>query len=410
MGLPNVNIRQSNNNLGRVLANADGVAALIVSGVALSGQFALGEVIGPFLSLQDVEDIGIDAAYDSTNTCTAHLHIKDFYTEAGKGNKLYLMVVDKTITMTQMCDKANDYVKKLIEHDNNSIKLIGVTRTPNGAYTPNYVDQFDDDIWGAVAKAQELRNEMFDEPNYKITQILIEGRDWQGSVANSRNLRSTLDADRVSIVMAQNPATIEEYVWNQQYAAVGAALGSLAALPVQRNIGRVANGRTVGFVRAGYSNGEDFYTLSDTERELLDERGYISLRTFTDRVGFFWNDDHTCVAITSDYAYIGRGRTIDKASRLARYVLTEYVNDDIPVDNNTGKLPLSVIKQIQGNVESYVQQSMVDEISGVDCVIDPEQDIISTDELTMELDIVPKGIAKHIIVTVGYKNPNITQS
>lgn len=404
--LPGVRLIQTNNNLGRVEANADGVAAIIGSGIAV-GATALGDVLGPFLSLQDVEDFGITAAYDSTNQCCMHLHASDFYEQAGKGAKLYLMVVANTITMAQMTNQANAYCKKLIEHNNNEIKLIGVTRVPQSGYTPNYVDQFDDDIWAAITNAQALRDFEFEEPNFNVSQFFIEGRDWQGTVSTSRDLRASFDSNRVSLCMCQNPDVIVDYTWAQKYASVGAMLGRAAAIPVQRNIGRVKNDRVLGFVNAGYSNGTGFESLTDTERDLLDERGYIFLRRFKGKVGFYFNDDHTCTKLTDDYYSIGRGRTIDKASQLALTVLTEYTNDDVPVDAVTGKLPLSVIKQIQGNTESYVQNRMVDEISGVEAFIDPEQDILTSDELALELDIIPKGITKHIVVRIGYRNPNI---
>lgn len=101
--LPNVTVIESNGNLGLLPANEDGASGIIVTGVA--GSFALGDVLGPFTSLKEVEDIGIDAAYDTTNSVLAHRHISDFFEGAGQGTKLYVMVVASTVTMTQMCDK-----------------------------------------------------------------------------------------------------------------------------------------------------------------------------------------------------------------------------------------------------------------------------------------------------------------
>lgn len=406
--LPRVEVVQTNNNLGRVAASEDGIAGLIVSGVAVVGKFSLGDVIGPFSSIEDVKAVGIDRAYDIANNSNAYLHASDFYEEAGKGSKLYMMVLSNTISMAQMCDKANAYARKLIEATNGKCKLIGITRVPDGSYTPNYVDQFDDDIWDAVANAQELRDEQFNVPNQRISQFLIEGRDWQGNVVNTKDL-STLRANRVSVVMGQNAevAADVDYAFNTVYASVGLALGRLAAVPVQRCIGRVKNDRIKTITLAGYSNAGSFDSLTDTQRDTLNDKNYIFLRRFNNKVGFYWNDDRTCTVMTDDYCYIGRGRAIDKACMLAIAVLTEYLNDDIDVEQDTGKMQVSVIKSIEANVETHIRLNMPDEISGVDAYIDPAQDVISTDEIKVELNIVPKAYAKKITVTVGYRNPNI---
>lgn len=410
-GLPRVEVVQTNNNLGRIAASEDGIAALIVTGVGVSGKFTLGDVIGPLSSIEDVKSIGIDDDYDVANNSMAYLHCSDFYAEAGKGAKLYLMVLDDNITMTQMCDKANNYARKLIEATEGKVKLIGVTRIPDSGYTPNYVDQLDDDILNAAAKAQELRDDQFGVPNQRISQFLIEGRDWQGNVVNTKDLRDgNQNYSRVSIVMCQNAevAANPDYSFNTKYASVGLVLGRLAAIPVQRCIGRVKNERVKTITLAGYSNAQGFTTLTDTQRDTLNDKGYIFLRRFNGKVGFYFNDDPTITPLTDDYCYIGRSRTIDKACMLAIQVLTDYVNDDVEVEQDTGKILPSIIKNIEANIETHIQRNMVGEISGVDAYIDPAQDIISTDELKAELAIIPKGYFKKIKVTVGYRNPNIT--
>ena len=54
-GLPRVTTALGNGNLGKVQASEDGIALLIVSGIAVSGKFALGDVQGPFTSLKGAE-------------------------------------------------------------------------------------------------------------------------------------------------------------------------------------------------------------------------------------------------------------------------------------------------------------------------------------------------------------------
>ena len=87
---PDVLIEQTDGNLGRVSANVDGITALVVSGVAVVGKFALGQVLTIF-SKQDAIALGIDEDYDQANKTLAFQHISDFYKGAGEGNKLYVI-------------------------------------------------------------------------------------------------------------------------------------------------------------------------------------------------------------------------------------------------------------------------------------------------------------------------------
>jgi hypothetical protein len=146
--LPNVIINQTNGNLGRVGVAEDGTSLLIGSGVAVSGKFALGDVLGPFTSIEDVETAGITALYDSTNDCLMHQHASDFYLGAGNGVKLYIMVVANTVTMTQMADKTLTHVAKALSQAEGAIKLVAISRIPDTIGT--IADQFEADIVTAV--------------------------------------------------------------------------------------------------------------------------------------------------------------------------------------------------------------------------------------------------------------------
>src|SRR5690348_4745268 len=92
-GLPNVSIEILNGQLGRVSPVADGVAGLMLSGVAV-GDVALGSPKQIF-SLEEAEDLGINEAYDTTNTTNVWKQIKEFYQRAGDGSELYFMICSK---------------------------------------------------------------------------------------------------------------------------------------------------------------------------------------------------------------------------------------------------------------------------------------------------------------------------
>lgn len=408
MGKPDVIVNQSNGNLGRTSPSEDGISALVVSGIAVSGQFALGDVLGPFTSPMDAEAKGITAAYDLANTCLAHKHISDFYAGAGLGTELYVMVVAKTILMKDICDKANAYAKKLLVTGNGRIRLIGITRCPDGAYTPTYTTQFEQDLWDAIAKSVLLRNEEY--ALHRPVSFMIEGRDFQGNASTSLNMRDTTvspNANRTMIVVGNDNDFVVANAYASKYASVGFALGVAAFNPVQRNIGRVKNGRLelLGFGTPGFSNGAAYNTLTETNTDSLHDHGYVFFRKHSGRTGTYFNDDSVATPLTDDYSSFSAGRTMDKAARITRDIYVEEILDDIELDPATGRLPAVTIKAYQGNVETEINNQMTNkkEIVRVSAFADPTQNVTATDKVVIGIKIRRKGIAKDIEATLAYE-------
>jgi hypothetical protein len=407
MARPSVNISQSNGNLGRIAPLEDGISAIVVSGVAVSGQFALNDVLGPFFSLADAENVGITEAYDSTNTTVAHKHIKDFYDAAGNGTELYVMVVAKTLAMADVCDKTLDYLSKLLRTAQGKVRLVAVCRTPQTGYTPMYANQLDTDIVSAITKAQELFEDEF--LKHRPVQILIEARDFQGNISSMLDLRDPAlgpNANRVSLVISQDADYAANNAFASKMAFAGYVLGKLAGIPVQRNIGRVKSG-AIGITNIALSNGVNYNTLTDTQINTLHDKGYIFALKHSGKAGFFFNDDPTACPITDDYAFIGRGRVMDKASRITRQVFLNELNDDVELNEETGKLDAAVIKSYQQKVEDEINRQMTSrrEIVRVSCFVDPDQNVLSTDKIDTEVNILPKGYAKEINSVLAYENP-----
>ena len=108
MTLPKVIINIKNGNLGGGAELADGVAGIFVSGDAAphADDWAIGEA-KQFFSISEVQDAGLDAKYDTDNSTNAYKQIADFYTVAGDGAEVWVMVVAKTETLEDICDPAS---------------------------------------------------------------------------------------------------------------------------------------------------------------------------------------------------------------------------------------------------------------------------------------------------------------
>ena len=168
MGLPKVAITLGNGNLGRTVATDDGVAGLVLTGVA-TNQLPLA-VPTVLFSLSDAAAIGITDG--GTNTY-AYRHIKEFYDIAGEGAELYIMLVENTVTMPQIVDLTNaNGAVKLLDAAKGRIRLLGITFTPADLYLAPQGEGMDGNVLDAVPKAQQLAQAYADQ--FKPVRILLE--------------------------------------------------------------------------------------------------------------------------------------------------------------------------------------------------------------------------------------------
>lgn len=386
--LPQVITEQVDGVLGKRSPSQDGIAALLASGIAVAGQFALNDVL-KLKSIDEAIAKGITAAYDATNTCMVYKHVSDFFLEAGKGSTLYLMVVAKSVKLSDMVDNANaNTAKKALLAAAGDIRLLGCTWIPASGYTPTYVNQFDADLTLALTNAKALRAAEFTAN--RPLHILLEGRDWQGSASSALDLRdiATVNEAHVSVVIGQDNAATTTYTWATKYASVGSALGRLARIPVQRSIGRVKDGSIRGMITPGLSNNTKISATTDANLELLNDKGYIYAKTHAGITGNYWNRDHACVPLTSDYSYLHDGRVMDKATRVTRAVYVQMIQDDVLIDATTGKLDVSTCNSYESEVKAAIADAMVGEIVAVDAFCDPNQIVRDTDEIVIEIQIV----------------------
>lgn len=387
MGLPKVAITLGNGNLGRTVATEDGVAGLVLSGVA-TDSLALATPKAIF-SLDDAIALGITEA--GTNA-SAYRHIKEFYDLAGEGAELYIMLLASTVTLAQMADvTVADSAALLLDAAQGRIRLLGLTRN---AAAPTLKDGLDEDSLAAITKAEQLAQSY--SAAFKPVRILIEGRAADvENVASLKDLR-TYTANHVGVVIGSTK--------NDGSASVGLVLGRAAAIPVQRNLGRVKDGAMP--LNQAYINTKKVEEIS--AGDLLHDKGYILFRNFVGRSGYYLNDDPMCAPVTDDYSQLALGRVIDKAILIAYQTYVEELNDEVVIDAQ-GRISVPVIKYLQSKIETAVNQGMVGEISSFSAYIDASQNVLSTGKVTVKAAVVPVGYTKTIEVLLGFANPALNQ-
>lgn len=399
--LPRVKINFANGSLGSVVPSADCVAGLLASAVAVSDTFVLGNAY-LLHKPADLANLGVT----ETNNACLYKHIQEFYDEAGEGAELWIMGVPNTVKPSEIADKDNalvPYAKNLIQIANGRLRFLGIAYEPAANYEATITEGLDTDVWAAALKAQALA-EWATNSLYAPLFVILAGRAFDD--ANIPNLKdlTTFNYNRVGILIGD---TVSE----SESASVGLLMGRIAAIPVQRHIGRVRDG-TLKILHA-YVGDKD---PSVANVEAIHDKGYITFRTFTGKSGYFFTDDCLATAVADDYRSISRRRTIDKAFRIIYQTMLENVNDEIPITDE-GYLVPSMVKSWESEIISAIATQMTsagelgndpsnsDDL-GVKVYIDPEQRVASTSKINVVAKIKPYGYAKYIDVELGFVTIN----
>ena len=395
MALPRVKITFENGALGGVAPSEDGVCGLVAYATAVSTTFALNT---PYLitKLDGLVALGITSEATGANAAL-YKTVKEFYSEAPDGTKLWVMGVAASTTIANLTDKANNIISPLLMAARGSINILMLKVA--SAAEPTMSGSIDGAVLTAVTNLQALAED-WAENYYAPFVSLVEALSYNGVAASLPDLTARSD-NRVGVVLGDS-------VTGSAGAAVGLVAGRLAAEPVQRSLARV---------RSGAIKAETMY-IGTNQAELGDpdvanDLGYIVPRTFVGKSGYYWSDDHLATGASDDYCAIPRRRVIDKAYRIAYKTLVDEIAENVPV-NTEGKLAAFHCKGVETSVESAIVNSMTSEGNlgndpdnasdlGVQCYIDPDQNILATSRLEINLKVKPHGYSKYIDVKLGFK-------
>ena len=185
---------------------------------------------------------------------------------------------------------------------------------------------------------------------------------------------------------------------------IGAVLGSMSKAKVSDSIAWVenhnlSNGKELEVIRiADGSNNPSNALLTQ-----LDDKHYLVLRKHVGESGTYLNDSLTCIDPTNDYYSIEHNRVIQKARRGIRKALLPKLNSPVRVDNATGKLASSSVTFFENLAGAPLAQMLRDsEMSGYTVYIDPAQNIVATSILNIQVRITPMGVARNIVVNLGF--------
>jgi hypothetical protein len=387
MALPKITINYLNGLLGAVSDTEDGLLGIVSGATAVQDGFALET---PYLltRFEDLTDLGVTAA----NNAGLYKVIEDFYQEAEEGTKVVVFGVSSSASKDALCNKTTGKVKDLIISQNGKLK--GVVVCNNGG-TGTQTAGLAPSLYTAVPVAQDLA-EWATTTLYAPLFVIFDAQGYDASKPLTDMTAS--ENNRVAIMLGDT-------VVGSATSAVGLLAGRIAAISVQRNVGRVKDGALVpSTMFIGAKKIEEANTvIADAY-----DKGYIIPRKYVGRAGYFFADDQMACDPTDDYAHIALRRTVDKAYRIAYNTLLDYMLDEIEI-NKDGTMQIAVIKSWQSAVEGAINRQMTanGELSGGDeggceCYIDPTQNVLSSSKVHLVLKVRPYGYARQIEVDLGF--------
>lgn len=395
-------INKLDGGIGRTAPQLYMVSALILGGVAASG-LALNTTSDKLKRIEDLEALGIDASYDTTNNVLVYHHVSEFF-RINPNGELYIRLVAQGTSMTTMCDKTNTHLKTLLADTNGEVRQVGVVLNPLTTYTSTLSGGLDADVGTAIAKAQELAEEEFGLK--RPVQILIEGREFNGTVASATDLR-TSSSENVHVTILQDLDVADNHAIHADYAAVGTTLGAMSLAKVSENIGwtgkfNLQDTRNGAFVKPGLSNNASISSY-EADFDTLTTKGYLFGRNYPGQAGVFFDSFPTCTALTSDYAYGENQRTIQEAIRLVYNALFPRVNSPIQIDPDTGQIDNAVAKAFEADAnKALAVLAQSGDVSGFDSYVDPTQDVQSTGKIKVDIKVVPISTARELTVSIGF--------
>jgi hypothetical protein len=385
------------------------VSALVVSSVALAG-LAFNTPVTIY-STNDLEQYGLDAAFDKENNVNVYRHVSEFYRMAGEGTELHLMLVAQTETLKTLVQ--TEATKTLLATADYEVRQIAFALNPTTA--AESTDGIPTDVTEAIPFAQGLAN-WASEQNMPC-QIFLEGYQLDGESSVLPDLRDieNVAATKVSVVIGQDwKYASTKTGLAQKYADVGTVLGVCSSASIAQNIGDneafdLNDSTKDAWMVAGLSSHKK-NTEVHSQLQTLENKGYIFGLSYAGLSGIRINNDHVCAPIVVDQEgninehTIAYGRVMDDVIRQLRAVYLPKIKKTYPLDEQ-GKLlagALVALEQIGDDVFTDMQNAS--EISSGKATIDPSSDLLVKKELIVSFVVVPMGSVGEITGTINIKN------
>ena len=389
MALNSIKFNRSKSGLGAPLLNNDHISGLVFFRASKPTGFDPDNIQKVF-SLEQIEDLGIemDGAFSSL-----WYHVREFFEKQPKG-ELYVGVFDEPGATPDFAE-----IKTMQEFANGEIRQFGVWLDDTATDAVNMETR----VTAIQSQCTTLENQ--DMPCNVIFAPDIFGLD----LTTLPDLRSSGLWKNVSVTIGQSGNGLGATLYTTDMKTIsdlGAKLGAVAFANVHESIGYVEKFNMVTasgeFSEPAFANGDLLKNTPIAQVESISSLGYIFMMRYTGYSGTYNSKSYTCVPASNDLSSIERNRTMDKAIRRTRQLVLPKLASPLYV-NADGTLTLDTIATFKGLCDQgLAQMTSEGELSNGQSIINPAQDVVSTNQLVIALELQPVGVAEKIIINVGF--------
>jgi hypothetical protein len=336
----------------------------------------------------DTEEMDTEDIINANAINAIVYHVREFFRMSPTGTLYLAIVADGEIT------GAN--IKSLQYYSNGAIRQVGIL-------TPTLDNVEDYQV--ACTGVRGIQTGLFDEHQPLVVLVAANGNnklftDYLGEA----EILVSPDRSNVSVLIgadvdAKLAAKIGDWV---KYGCLGTLLGAVSKAAVNESVAWVAK-FPLGLKVPGLSNGTELSSLSQSQKELLNDARYIFVIKHVGDADNYFNDSHNLDVTTSDYAFIENVRTMDKAIRGIRKNLLPSLNAPLYVDATTGKMSASTVKSLEVTAQRALEDmEKAGELSGYVVEIDPNQNMFATSTVEIVIKNVPVGVMRVVRVKIGF--------
>lgn len=376
-----------NNTVG-IPPTSDGIMMMFCQAVAVANTFAL-DTAYLLTSMDDLDALGIDAAYDIANGTAVFQQVNDFYSQGEEGALLWLVGVATNTAYAAYV--ATDTFSTLVRFTGqadplNRAKMIGFCYAPPTAL--QQATDFPADVYAALAAIQTVQ------------QVLFAQGICFCAIVDGYNMSSTVTLANLTSQQINNAFAVALCVTGTQpngVSAVGLALGRFARISIGHGVGDLEDGpmatdtayltnciavqatgpalvvggvytvfgpatATVTYNAVEYTPGQSFtvvighttftetnggyvvenvHSVKDLHTDDFDQLGQkqlFFLRTWQDYAGFYWNDGATCTSETKAFSSLEYNRCVNNLAAALLKFMTSFQGKNLPLDRATGNI------------------------------------------------------------------------
>jgi len=146
----------------------------------------------------------------------------------------------------------------------------------------------------------------------------------------------------------------------------------------------------------------DIKTISESDLDLLNDKGYIFFRYITDLLGTYLSNDNNSTKISDTFNSVHMCRTRNKSIRQLNIYLSKLIGATVLFNPDGTMKPISVAvyEDAARTALNYMKQP--NEISDFAVYVDPTQNVLSTKTVVTNASIIPTETSDYLPINIAF--------